>query len=126
MKCEELVVLVNSNLARVFEKNNLNLIGEGFDPERNYSTVTWKSDSFMLEVYSDPMGGEINCRIKDISQKIDGEWRYIYEVVPPTMDELKIAYTAIRSENEQLNSIIVKLRKFLENKILGAMGEACN
>lgn len=90
------------------------MAGEAFDPERHYSAVTWKNDNFILEIYSDPMGGEINCRIKDVSQKIDEGWRYIYEVVPSTIEELQIAYTTMRSENEQLNSIIVKLRKFLE------------
>lgn len=114
MNDKELISAISTSLSQVLAKNNINLTRSFFDPVRHYAAATWENPELAIEVYSDPMSGEINCRIKKHDENGEKEkWVYIYEEFPMTAEEIKKAHTSVRSEKKQLDGIIDKLKLLL-------------
>ena len=82
MNDKELVFAISTSLSQVLAKNNIRLTGSFFDPIRHYAAATWENAELAIEVYSDPMSGEVNCRIKKYGKNDDkGKWSYIYDSI---------------------------------------------
>ena len=79
--------------------------------QRNMTAIFWSNGRVILEIYSDPLGGEINCRIATIeTDKLQHEtWKYFYELHPLSTQELLEIQKKPRAPDIQLATLVKKL-----------------
>lgn len=114
MNATELLSLVSERLGEIFERNSLTIREKSFDSARGRAAILWASDKLLVEIYSDPQGGEVNCRVASLaSGLVEPQWRFLYELVPLSADELRAAHMSFRSEAEQFDTLTRKLMTLL-------------
>ena len=91
---------------------------------RGSTSLIWQNENFFLEIYFDPQGGETNCRIAPkpadaVGQRSQIVWKYLYELVPLSAEELSNIQTRRRSHLEQLEMIRAKLAVGLHSVLAG-------
>ena len=135
---QEIIRSINSELSRLLAQHQFILLtfderkicGFGLAQleyeDRGSTSLIWQNEKLFLEIYSDPQGGETNCRIAPKPSNTIGlsgqiVWKYLYELVPLSAEELSNIQTRRRSHLEQLEMIRGKLAIGLHS-VLAAEG----
>ena len=79
--------------------------------QRGFTVLFLQNERFILEIFSDPQGGEVNCRIAKFENTIGNNisWKYFYELFPLTSAELSKIRNSQRSMETQFSVLTQKL-----------------
>jgi hypothetical protein len=79
--------------------------------QRGMTALFWANEKIIFEIYCDPQGGEVNCRIAElVDDRVKSDaWKYLYEISPLSDDELSRIHHQPRTLEIQLKTVLQKL-----------------